>query len=44
MDKRTYDQPEDREETRSRAGTFVLLAVLAAVVLVAIATGQVSWR
>ncbi len=44
MDKLDYDRPEDGQETKSRAGTFILLAVVVAVILAAIATGQVHWR
>ncbi len=44
MDKLDYDRPEDSRETNSRAGIFILLAVVVAVILAAIATGQVDWR
>ena len=44
MDKLDYDRPEDTSETKSRAGTFILLAVVVAVILAAVATGQVYWR
>ena len=44
MDKLDYDRPEDSRETTSRAGTFILLAVVVAAILAAIATGQVDWR
>ena len=44
MDKLDYDRPEDSRETNGRAGTFILLAVVVAVILAAVATGQVYWR
>lgn len=42
MDKRKYDEPESKEETRSKAVAYLLLAALVVLILFLISTGTVQ--